>query len=363
MSAATPITLDPLVLPEGIGAPDAGDFLRVAALGRVVCAEDCGFAELSPSAAELLPRWQQQTDHRVTGYVARIAGQITGAVTMEVSLAPDADTVVFDLLVPAAGWGGGVQDVLLDSVVDDARRWRMPLLQTWTLHRPGTPADRMLSPRTGWGTVTATRTTDLLTAHGFRLEQVERTSAFDLHTDPALLRRRRDEAQRAAGPDYRVVAWSPPTPAPWRAGYADLLARMDTDVPSGDLAVLAEAWDDHRVERRDSVFLDAGQLLSVVAVVHIPSGDLVAFNELVIGADRTETTQQFGTLVRGDHRGRRLGMLVKCEGLLRWQQIVPLSAQVLTFNAEENRPMLDVNEALGFVAVSAAGGWQHRLQL
>ena len=98
--------------------------------------------------------------------------------------------------------------------------------------------------------------------------------------------------------------------------------------------------------------------MSMAISQHIASGELCGFNELVIGPDLTRATHQEDTLVLTQHRGHRLGLLVKCAGLLAWRQVAPESPRVITYNAEENRPMLDINEAIGFVPVIYEGAWK-----
>jgi len=67
---------------------------------------------------------------------------------------------------------------------------------------------------------------------------------------------------------------------------------------------------------------------------------------------------QEDTLVLAEHRGHRLGMLLKAANLQELAKLAPEAPMVFTFNAEENRPMLNVNEAVGFRAVGYDGAWK-----
>lgn len=355
------LTITPLHVPDALDAPDAEDFVVYGEFNRRVCAETAGLPDLAPTAAQMLPAWRDPSDTRHTGFVARRGGRTVGIVTIDYPEEEGARAAEIDVLVPEEFWGRGVEEALLDQAESAARREGRTTFQGWTLHRPDVPGARILTPRTGWGRMPANPPAELLEARGYELEQIERNSELDLTGDLAVVRQALADAERAAGADYRVVAWNLPTPPERRAGYAAVLARLTTDAPSGDMEFDDEAWDAERVVRRDARLTGAGQLMSVVAVEHVPTGDLVAYNELLIGEDRTGVTHQFGTLVAKEHRGHRLGTLVKCTNLLRWRDLVPLSHRVSTYNAEENRPMLDINEALGFVPVSYAGAWQKKI--
>ncbi len=354
------LTITPLSVPDTLDGDAAAEFRAYGALNRLVCEEATGIGDLAPDAEQMLPTWLDQTDTLRTGFVARTDGETVGMITIDYPREEAAQAAEIDVLVPRRFSGGGVERALLAHAAQEATAHGRALLQAWSLHRPE-EGGRMIVPRTGWGRISSTALTDALEADGFVCEQVERNSELDLHADPAPLREALARAEAVAGPEYRIVQWMAPTPPEFRDGYAGILARLSTDAPSGDMEFVAEEWDARRVERRDARLTSAGQAFAVTAVQHVPSGDLVAYNELLIGADRSGTTHQFGTLVARAHRGHRLGMIVKCANLLRWKELMPDSPVVSTFNAEENRPMLSINEALGFRPVSYAGAWQKRL--
>ena len=70
---------------------------------------------------------------------------------------------------------------------------------------------------------------------------------------------------------------------------------------------------------------------------------------------------QWGTLVRRDARGHRLGLAVKVANQRLLQRERPDLRVLTTYNAEVNHHMVAVNERLGFVPVARLGEFQKRL--
>jgi hypothetical protein len=87
----------------------------------------------------------------------------------------------------------------------------------------------------------------------------------------------------------------------------------------------------------------------------------VAYTVLNWRAGVPDSIAQQDTLVQSEHRGRRLGLLIKVANLRRAQTRWPAARSVLTWNANENQHMLAINIALGFKPAGFEGEWQKRL--
>ena len=108
------------------------------------------------------------------------------------------------------------------------------------------------------------------------------------------------------------------------------------------------------LREREALLAKQGRvMISTLAIS--PQGEVVAYNDLVIPRDDLPQVYQWGTLVRREHRGHRLGMAVKARGLKELQsRIGPDRTRVSTCNAEQNAHMVAINERLGFRPVEVS---------
>lgn len=354
------LRIEALRLPPVGDAADIPDLLAAAQVMTDAARYDTG-TRLFDSEP---PVWL--TGLRATQYVDRSVllahdgNRVVGVLEFDVPRDGERSVTIGVHVAPHAR-GAGVEDALLDEAERLAREAGRSTLFTWNLHAIDAPGERLASPA-GLGAIPLeAESTQRLLRHGYTLGQVERVSTFEFADSLPQAHRGLAQAIATAGSEYRPVWWHSRTPDELVDGYAYAVGRMDTDVPSGELDWEVTAWDAERVRYRERMKSEAGQLMAVAAVIHEPTGAVAAFNELVIGRDRTRTTENYGTLVLPEHRGHRLGLLVKCLGLIRWHEHVPTSPRVMTFNAEENRFMLDVNEAVGFVPAASSGEWKKEL--
>lgn len=352
------VTLTELRVPEDVDAPDAADFRTMVHLRNRV--QSVVFAEQATIATpeQILPAWREQTDEEIHGFLVRIDGEPVGRAMLHVPLEEGSIVAEPRIEILPERWGRGAGRFALEHLEGIARDRGRTTLHGWTNHRQ-LGGERMPAT-TGWGSIPVDHIARTLVAAGYALGQVYRASALDLTGPFDRIVELRDAARIAAA-GYRYVSWALPTPPGRRDGYARMKARMSTDAPAGDIAFDEETWDAARIERMDSRMIAQGFTGLVGAIEHVETGQLVAYNELYHLGERSNNTEQNDTLVLKEHRGHRLGTLVKCENLLLWRQMMPESPKVTTNNAEENRPMLDINEAMGFVPIAYAGAWQKKL--
>jgi GNAT superfamily N-acetyltransferase len=352
------VVVDELAIPASMDAPDAADFAEMVDVRNAIETHLMGTDVLNYTARELLPVYQAQEDEPIRLFVARTEGRIVGRGILSWQAEEGATASWAEVEVLPEFRRRGIGTALLDHLAAIAVASGRPVLQADAIHtRPAT--GERIEPPTEFGWLSADDPgVRFLLARGYRLEQVGRISALPLPVDPALLTEKRAAAQTAAGDDYRVVAWIGPTPADRVDDLATLKTRMSTDAPSAGIDYNEERWDAGRVARWDRQLADSGRERLTVAAEHIPTGKLAGFNELYLSADRSRPVTQEDTLVLAEHRGRRLGMLLKVANLQQLAEVNPSSPMVTTFNAEENRHMLDVNEAVGFTAIGYEGAWK-----
>jgi GNAT superfamily N-acetyltransferase len=351
------VSIDELRIPAAVDAPGWGDFARAIEVGNAVDAISFGTHDLAYEPAEELPSFHDP--HKPARLlVARADSDIVGRAWVEMQ-ADDPDTAWSVLQVLPEFQGRGIGRALVDALEDVVRSaGRRKVLAYASEH--DTAGERRVPP-TGFGSVPAgSRTTRFLDANGYRLEQVNRVSRIQLPVDGVAASL--EVARERSGPDFALHHWTGRTPERWLSDVATLITRMSTDAPDAGLDTPEDVWTAERLASEDARReADDPRRLVTTAVEDVPSGRLVAFTEFSVPPQRHRAAMQYATLVLPEFRGHRLGMLVKLGNLAYLPVASPGHPSVITFNAEENRHMLDVNEALGFTAIADEGAWRKDL--
>lgn len=166
--------------------------------------------------------------------------------------------------------------------------------------------------------------------------------------------------EKSAG--YRLVQWKNHAPEELLTDIAYLDGRLLTDAPTGDLAIEPENVDADRVRRNDEIGVIHGRSGYHTGAVHEETGRLVAWTTLSTQPGETPWhAWQFITIVDPDHRGHRLGVLVKVANLRYFRQHEPQVKVIDTGNAAENSYMIAINEDMGFRPKWAMQNWQRDL--
>jgi GNAT superfamily N-acetyltransferase len=270
-------------------------------------------------------------------YLGWVDGVPVGYVEMELPKLDNLDNVNIDLSVRPADRRQGVGRALLDRVVERTRALgrKNVIGPVMSRHPDGSLFAAAVAAKPG-------------------LEEVR--SRLDLPgIDQARLDAMLVDAWRHAD-GYHLIQWTGVPPEEIIDDVAYLDGRLNADAPTGDLAWEPEKVDAAKVREGELSRARRGRLAYNCGAMH---GDrLVAWTMIAGDADQPSHAWQNITLVDPQHRGHRLGTLVKLANLAHVRSLRPGLEIIDTFNAASNEQMLRINRAIGFRPRDSVTYWQ-----
>ena len=122
-----------------------------------------------------------------------------------------------------------------------------------------------------------------------------------------------------------------------------------------------DVWDAERVRAYDESMARRHQTTYRVLARHAPTGEWAGMSLLCLDEFSPAVAFQEDTSVVRAHRGRRLGLFMKCD-MLRWLGAErPEVSATDTWNATDNHHMIAVNERLGCRVIAQHVGYRREL--
>ncbi|WP_433021014.1 GNAT family N-acetyltransferase [Kribbella sp. CA-294648] len=196
--------------------------------------------------------------------------------------------------------------------------------------------------------------------HGFEQKAVEVNRRQDITTlDWTTVQKLYDEAVLASA-DYEVVRIIGALPDEMLEGMIAVTASIN-DAPKDDLEIEDDVFSAERLRAYEEARRGHNQTMYRVIARHRTTGELAGHSVVTVERERPHIAEQNDTAVSRDHRGHRLGALLKTAMLLWLRETEPALTQLDTWNAESNNHMIGINEQLGYFVVARALDFQKSL--
>lgn len=156
-------------------------------------------------------------------------------------------------------------------------------------------------------------------------------------------------ALRRPADGYEIVTWGSRCPDEYVDAFCRMRNQMAADVPTGETDYAPPVLDVARL-RIGEERTERGYHRIVAAARGLDDGTMAGYSMVYLARDDDEVLQD-DTLVMPEHRGRRLGTLLKLATLEIVQRDHPDRRALHTWTDPENKAMYRTNEAFGYRAV------------
>ncbi len=246
------------------------------------------------------------------------------------------DAAFCDLMVTPERRRSGLGSALLAHCADRARAAGRSRLRSWA---PDGSAGEAFARAKG--------------ASG-GIDEVMRTMDVDASLPARLDELRADALPHAAG--YELLSWQNPTPEKYLSQLVEL-ERLIADAPRNE-GTEPMTIDEDRLRSMEEAMLALGVRNYTVVAQHSASGQLVALSQIAVDPGTPDWGYQQLTSVRREHRGHRLGLLVKIAMLDLLAEHEPALLHIFTGNAGANAHMIAINEQLGYHIAAVVRSWE-----
>ena len=272
-------------------------------------------------------------EERFVPLVAVDGGEVVGSAIVFLPLLDNLDKAHFFLDAVPGHRGSGVGDALVSRVLE-----------------VGAAEGRKLLVGMGFAPYGADETHPVFRfadRHGFAVGNTENRRTLQLPVPDETIQTWVDEA-RPHHEGYRIETYVDLVPAELRPSFVHLQNQLAADAPTGDIEFEAGGTTVEVYEQQAQRRVETGR--KTIITLAVKDGEAVAHSTLSVPPRDTAMPHlsQWGTLVRTDHRGHRLGLAVKAENLRVVQQMHPERTLIGTSNSPANGPMVAINEKLGF---------------